>query len=65
MLYIAWKIDSKIISSFLEGYQTIRQLNKIELTAIPLFTKVAHIWVMGISASVVGDVLASDWFTDD
>ena len=62
---IAWKLDDKIIRSFLDGYQTIRQLSKIELTAIPIFTKVAHIWVMGISASVVGDVLAYGWFTDD
>ena len=62
---IAWKIDNKIISSFLEGYQTIRQLSNIEVDAIPLFTKIAHIWVMGISASVVGDVLAYSWFTDD
>ena len=62
---IAWKLDNKIISSFLDGYQTIRQLSKIELSAIPLFAKIAHIWVMGISASVVGDVLAYGWFTDD
>ncbi|WP_009633543.1 phosphotransferase [Synechocystis sp. PCC 7509] len=62
---IVWKLESKIISSFLEGYQTIRQLNEIELRAIPMFTKIAHIWVMGISASVVGDVLPYGWFTDD
>lgn len=62
---IAWKLDRKITSSFLDGYQAIRQLSEIELTAIPLFTKVAHIWVMGISASVVGDVLPYGWFTDD
>ena len=61
----AWKLGSEIIRSFLEGYQTIRQLNKIELTAITLFTKIAHIWVMGISASVVRDVLGYGWFTDD
>lgn len=62
---IAWKIDSKIISSFLDGYQTIRQISNIEVEAMPLFTKIAHLWVMGISASVVGDVLPYGWFTDD
>lgn len=62
---IVWKLDNKIIRSFLEGYQTICKLSNIELLAIPIFTKVAHIWVMGISASVVGDVLPYSWFTDD
>lgn len=62
---IVWKSDNKIIHSFLDGYQTIRKLSNIEITAIPICTKIAHIWVMGISASVVGDVLPYGWFTDD
>lgn len=62
---IVWKLDNKIIRSFLDGYQTICKLSNIELLAIPIFTKIAHIWVMGISASVVGDVLPYSWFTDD
>ncbi len=62
---ITWKIDSKVIRAFLDGYQSVHNLSNIELVAIPLFTKVAHIWVMGISASIVGDVLPYGWFTDD
>lgn len=62
---IVWKLDSEIIRSFLNGYQTICKLSNIELSAIPIFTKIAHIWVMGISASVVGDVLPYSWFTND
>ncbi len=52
------------MSNFLQGYQA-RQLNGAELAAIPIFIKAAHTWVMGISASVVEDVLADGWFTDD
>ena len=62
---IVWKLDNRIICSFLDGYQTICKLSNIEISAIPIFTKIAHIWVMGISASVVGDVLPYSWFTDD
>lgn len=60
-----FKIDVTIRDLFLEGYQGIRQLDTVELVSIPIFIKVAHIWVMGISASVVGDVLPYGWFTDD
>lgn len=64
-MHIAYarKIDATV-SNFLQGYQAVRQLNTAELTSIPIFIKVAHIWVMGISASVVEDVLAYGWFTD-
>lgn len=60
-MHIAYarKIDATV-SNFLQGYQA-RQLNVAELAAIEIFIKVAHIWVMGISASVVEDVLAYDW----
>ena len=42
----------------------IRQLDADEIASIPIFVKVAHIWVMGISTSVVGDVLPYGWVTD-
>jgi hypothetical protein len=32
----------------------IRQLDAAAIASIPIFVKVAHIWVMGISTSVVG-----------
>lgn len=62
---IVWQLESGIIDSFLNGYQDVRVLSYIEIATIPTFIKVAHIWVMGISASVVGDVLAYSWFTDE
>ncbi|MBW4637753.1 MAG: hypothetical protein KME05_05880 [Gloeocapsa sp. UFS-A4-WI-NPMV-4B04] len=43
----------------------IRQLDAAEIASIPIFVKVAHIWVMGISTSVVGDILPYGWFTDE
>ncbi len=43
----------------------IRQLDAAEISSIPIFVKVAHIWVMGISTPVVGDVLPYGWFTDE
>jgi Ser/Thr protein kinase RdoA (MazF antagonist) len=49
------KIDSKVRNSFIQGYQNIRQLSEVEYASILIFVKVAHIWVMGISASVVED----------
>ncbi|WP_375470295.1 phosphotransferase [uncultured Nostoc sp.] len=58
-------IDNAVINSFIEGYQTIRQLNEAELASIPVFVKAAHIWVMGINTNVVGDVLPYGWFTDE
>ncbi len=62
---ITWKIDGTVRNFFLEGYQAIRQLDTAELASVPIFIQVAHIWVMGISASVVGDVLPYGWFTDE
>ena len=62
---ITWKIDVKVRNSFLEGYQAIRQLNVAELASIPIFIKAAHIWVMGIGTSAVGDVIPYSSFTDD
>lgn len=61
---ITWKIDV-IRNSFLEGYQAVRQLDTVELASIPIFVKAAHIWVMGIGTSAVGDVIPYSWFTDD
>lgn len=61
----AWKMNSEIRKPFLDGYQTIRKLSEDELASIPIFTKVAHIWVMGINCEAVGDVLPYGWFTDD
>lgn len=58
-------IDIEVRNNFIEGYQTIRQLSEDELTSIPVFVQTAHIWVMGISTSVVGDVLPYGWFDDD
>lgn len=59
------KIDVMVSNLFLQRYQAIRQLNVAELAAIPVFIKIAHIWVMEISASVVGDVLPYGWFTNE
>lgn len=50
---------------FLCTSQSIRKLSETELAAIPAFITAAHIWVMGISASLVEDVLAYGWFSDD
>lgn len=60
-----WQLESEIVDAFLNGYQDVRIFSDVEIAAIPIFTKVAHIWVMGISASVVGDVLPYSWFTDE
>lgn len=62
---LIWKIDATVKDAFLQGYQGIRQLDAAEIASIPIFIKVAHIWVMGISTSVVGDVLPYGWFTGD
>lgn len=62
---ITWKINITVRNCFLEGYQTVRQLNAAELDSIPIFVKAAHIWVMGIGTGAVGDVIPYGWFTDD
>lgn len=59
-----WKIEATVKDAFLQGYQGIRQLDTAEIASIPIFVKVAHIWVMGISTSVLG-VLPYGWFTDE
>ena len=61
----ARKIDASVRKAFILGYQTIRKLDAPELASIPAFVKAAHIWVMGISTSVVGEVLPYGWFTDE
>ncbi len=60
-----WELDGNIRASFLQGYQKIRQLSPSEVNAIPIFTKAAHIWVMGIACAVVEEVLPYEWFTDE
>ncbi len=60
-----WKIDKIVCQAFLAGYQTIRKLNDLELASIPVFTKAAHIWVMGINASVAGEVVPYSHYTDE
>ncbi len=62
---IRMKIDVEVRNSFIEGYQAIRKLSEVELAAIPVFVKAAHIWVMGINTNAVGDVLPYGWFDDD
>ena len=62
---IRQKIDVAIVHSFVYGYQSFRKLTQVELTAIPMFVKAAHIWVMGINTNAVGDVLPYGWFDDD
>jgi len=61
---ITWEIDITVRNCFLEGDQTVRQLNTVEHKSISIFIKAAHIWVMGIG-SAVGDVIPYGWFTDD
>jgi Ser/Thr protein kinase RdoA (MazF antagonist) len=61
----AWNIDSSVRQAFLDGYQAIRQLSAVELASIPVFTKVAHIWVMGINCQVAGEVVPYGHFTDE
>lgn len=59
------KIDEKVIKCFINGYQTIRQLSTAELASILVFTKMAHIWVMGINCQVAGEVVPYGHFTDE
>ena len=61
----AWNIDSSARQAFLDGYQAIRPLSAVELASIPVFTKVAHIWVMGINCQVAGEVVPYGHFTDE
>lgn len=61
----AWKIDASVRKPFLEGYQAIRPLSAVELAAIPVFTKVAHIWVMGINCQAAVEVIPYGHFTDE
>jgi Ser/Thr protein kinase RdoA (MazF antagonist) len=62
---LRWNIDSGVRQAFVEGYQAIRQLSEAELASIPLFIKVAHIWVMGINCAVAGEVIPYGHFTDE
>lgn len=55
-------IDEQIRIKFVEGYESIRKLTRSEVLAIPIFIKVAHIWVMGIAASAAKDVLGYGCF---
>lgn len=58
-------LSKQVQTQFLKGYENIRQLSRVEHISIPLFTKVAHIWLMGIRTSVVEEVVAYDGFTDE
>lgn len=62
---IQQNIDKEIRIKFIEGYTTIRLLSQMEQSAIPIFAKAAHIWVMGIAASAAKDVLGYGSFDRD
>ena len=62
---IRQKIDVTVRNSFIDGYESFRKLSEVELAAIPIFVKAAHVWVMGISTNAVGDVLPYGWFDND
>ncbi|MBD2020921.1 phosphotransferase [Leptolyngbya sp. FACHB-36] len=62
-------IAEPVRRAFLQGYQTVRELTALELAAIPVFIRTAHIWVLGINASVAGEVVpyghyTPAWFND-
>ncbi len=61
----SWQMDSKVRKPFLEGYQEIRQLSEAELASVPVFAKIAHIWVMGITCQVAGEVVPYGHFTNE
>ena len=61
----SWQMDSQVRKPFLEGYQAIRQLSEAELASIPVFAKMAHIWVMGITCQAAGEVVPYGHFTDE
>jgi hypothetical protein len=58
------RCDSEALSP-LKKLCDLLKLTTVELATIPVFVKAAHIWVMGISANAVGDVLPYGWFDDD
>jgi len=49
-----------IANAFLEGYQQLRQLSHDEISAIPYFEIVSHIWVMAINVSNA-DLIGQKW----
>ena len=40
--------------AYLEGYHQRRSLGELDLSAVPLFVAVRHIWTMGLNASIAG-----------
>lgn len=62
---IEMKIDFEVRNCFVDGYQDVRELSDGELAAIPVFVKVAHIWMMGIATHMVGNVKGYADFDDD
>jgi Ser/Thr protein kinase RdoA (MazF antagonist) len=48
---------------FLQGYQTERALNEIDLQAVPLFIGIRHIWLLGLHTGN-GHHWGYDWMND-
>jgi Ser/Thr protein kinase RdoA (MazF antagonist) len=58
-------IKNEVINAFVNGYQEVRRLEEQELRAIPIFMKVALIWMLGIyvdNINLVGYKTMSDEF---
>lgn len=52
-------------TAFIEGYNSIRKLSKIELEAINAFAALRELWLMGLHADVIEKNAGCCWYNDN
>jgi Ser/Thr protein kinase RdoA (MazF antagonist) len=57
-------IEKEPWKAFIEGYNSVRQLNELELLAIPAFTALRDLWLMGLHADVIEKNAGCCWYND-
>jgi Ser/Thr protein kinase RdoA (MazF antagonist) len=57
-------IESKEWQAYLDGYNSIRQLDEIELKSINAFTALRELWLMGLHADVIERNAGCSWYNN-
>lgn len=58
-------LESEEWKAFLKGYNSIRQLNDLELSSISVFIALRELWLLGINADVMNRNAGCCWFNDN
>ncbi len=57
-------LPADVVDAYMRGYQSLRELDPMELAAIPMFEKIRMLWACGLWATHA-NVFGSQWFLEN